>query len=399
MAGTYYGYAERNADSYTDWYEVGKYATDMIDETIKVRQEKKDALSKATRDALKLAADAPAGASVSGRASAIKMSDVISKNILIKNKMMERGDLDPRDYLIYTQNALDSIDLSFNAVKAYQEDYQVTMDGIKNKELSALTTDNIAAVEPYGDYNKVGYVMSPEGNLMMGIEVEEEIDGKKVKSLKNVKSVSALNGLIVNKVAHNKLDEQVSAHVKGLGENIISIIKKAGFDRQGEVITIEDVTKKKYLTPGEKQAYFEFGLAEAEKAKSIMGDPTNIASILIDTKIATDKGVAYTTTENATEAANDPSKILRVYNEKTNGYNYTISKEQEKEALKFTLNRMREKYKYEEKVNVGSELSRDYGPSSMYGGGNKDKKPPVKVGVCFIFQNVLWWLQHHLQSR
>ena len=124
MAGTYYGYAERNADSYTDWADIGKYTTDMLDETIRVREEKKDALQKATRDALKQIADTPIGAHASARQAALEMSDTVSKNLLIMKKKMESGELDPKDYLIYNQNALDGIDLAFNANKSYQDNYQ-----------------------------------------------------------------------------------------------------------------------------------------------------------------------------------------------------------------------------------------------------------------------------------
>lgn len=372
MADTYYGYVERNADSYTNWYEVGKYATDMLDETARVRQEKKDALDKATRDALKFAANAPVGADTSVRKKALVMSDMVSKNLLIQEKLMKSGKLDPKDYLVYNQNALDTIDLSFNAMKAYQEEYQTTMDGINNKELSMLTAENVGFAETYGNLDTLGFTMSPDGKIMMGKEMEEEVDGKKVKVLKDITSVNALNGLILSKIKHNKIEEQVNAYVKSLGVEKITKIKNATFNRQGEVMTIEDITSRKGVDP----EAFLFREAELEQARSMIGEPSNIASILIDTKKVASNGKAYETTNDENEANRDPSKILRVFIP-NKGYEFVVSKEQEQDAIDFTLNRMRERYKYEEKVDVGTQLTKQYAPGYMFK-GDDDKKPAVK---------------------
>lgn len=350
MAGTFYGYAERNADSYVDWREVGQYATDMIDETVKVRQEKKDALDAATRDALKFAANAPVGADTSVRKKALQMADMVSKNFLIQEKLMKSGKSDPKDYLIYMQNGLDTIDLSFNAMKAYQDEYQSTMDGINNKELSVLTAENIGFAETYGNLDTLGFTMSPDGKIMMGKEVEKEIDGKKVKSLENITSVNALNGLILSKIKHNKIEDQVNAYVQALGVDKRAKIRNATFDKQGQVITIEDIRQRKNEDPDA----FQFREAELEQARSMIGDPSNIASILIDTKKVASNGKAYEVTNDENEAKRDPSKILRVFTP-NKGYNFVVSKEQEQDAIDFTLNRMRERYKYEEKVDVGSQ--------------------------------------------
>jgi hypothetical protein len=377
-----YGYVERNADSYVDWREIGQYATDMLDETARVRQEKKDALDKATRDALKQIADTPVGAHASARQSALKMADVVSKNLLIQEKLMKSGRLDPRDYLIYNQNALDGIDLAFNANKAYQENYQKIIDGVNSEEMSGLTLENAAIVEAYGDWSTNGYMMSPEGNLMVGIETEQEIDGKKVKKLDKITSPTALNGLLLNTIPHNKLEDKINKWVPTLGKNQIAAIQKAGYGKQGMVITKEDITKRTDLSADEKTILFQFVEAEKLKVASLLGTPTNIASILFDTKRTTDSGIDYSPTDDAAEAAKDPSKILRVYDQKSGTYEFQVSDKQKAEAEKFAFNRMREKYDIIEKVDVGSQLS--YPPSRIYGGdkgdgGGKDKKNKPEI--------------------
>jgi hypothetical protein len=379
MAGTYYGYAERNADSYTDWAEIGKYTTEMLDETVRVRQEKKDALDKATRDALKQIADTPVGADASARQSAIEMADIVSKNLLIQEKLMKSGRLDPKDYLIYNQNALDSIDLAFNANKAYQENYQKIMDGVAKEEMSGLTILNAAKAEQYGDWNKNGYMMSPNGTLMVGVKTEEEINGKKVSKLDKVTSVNAINGLLLNTIPHNRLEQKITNWVKTLGKNQIAAIEKAEYGKQGMVITREDIRNRKDLSADEKTFLFQFIEAEKIQIQSFLKDDMNMASILYDTKVTADNGLPYSPTDDPEEAKKDPSKILQVYNEKTRGYDFVISDAQKKELEKFTFNRMREQYNIIEKVDVGSQLS--YPPSRIYGGGGVDKDAPPPVAA------------------
>ena len=58
---SYYKYAERDADSQINWAEVGKGLSDMLAETNRIRQEKKDALDKAQREALNYVAETPNG--------------------------------------------------------------------------------------------------------------------------------------------------------------------------------------------------------------------------------------------------------------------------------------------------------------------------------------------------
>ena len=59
--GTYYKYAERSADSTINWAEVGKNMTDMLQEETRIREEKKSAIDKSTRELGETLANAPMG--------------------------------------------------------------------------------------------------------------------------------------------------------------------------------------------------------------------------------------------------------------------------------------------------------------------------------------------------
>ena len=157
-------------------------------------------------------------------------------------------------------------------------------------------------------------------------------------------------------MANNKLEDKINKWVPTLGKNQIATIQKAGYGKQGMVMTREDITNRTDLSADEKTILFQFVEAEKLKVASLLGTPTNIASILFDTKRTSDSGVDYSPTDDAAEAAKDPSKILRVYDQKSGTYEFQVSDKQRAEAEKFAFNRMREKYDIIEKVDVGGQL-------------------------------------------
>lgn len=49
MARTYYKYAEKQADSQVNWFQVGKDLTDMLKKETEIRDQKKAAIDEASR--------------------------------------------------------------------------------------------------------------------------------------------------------------------------------------------------------------------------------------------------------------------------------------------------------------------------------------------------------------
>ena len=121
MAGTYYKYAERSADAQVNWADVGKQLSDMLTETNRVRQEKKDALETAQNEALKYLTETPNGEHKGARESVLDYADKASNMMRIKYKMMLQGQTPPKDFVVYRQNVTDNTNILFNANKAFQE--------------------------------------------------------------------------------------------------------------------------------------------------------------------------------------------------------------------------------------------------------------------------------------
>ena len=60
---TYFKYAERKATNEVNWAEISSNMVDTLNEAVKIREEKKAAIDKATNELGNTLADAPQGAS------------------------------------------------------------------------------------------------------------------------------------------------------------------------------------------------------------------------------------------------------------------------------------------------------------------------------------------------
>ena len=382
-----YKYAERTAPTEVDWYQVGKDMSDMLTETNRVREEKKDALAKAQRESLQALANTPNGQNESIRAAAIKYSNMATNNLKIQYDLMTRGQLDPKDWMIYRQNTLDGTDLIFNANKAYQENFKSIIEDNQNKIDSGLTLDNAKEVESIaGNWNSTDFNLSPNGTVIVSKLVEKEIDGKKVMvpSMEPGQSLSAssMNQLLLNRIPFPKTEDQIKSWVNNLGEEKKVIIDNAEYFKQGSVITISDIRSREDLDEDGKTKLFQFVQAENDIIDTFLGDKQNTASVLYDLKKFTGDNKPFQIVTDAKAAEKDPSLILKVYNKDTGMYDYKISDVQKKEAESWVRNQMRAQYNYEEKADVGGQLQKQYGPSSMYGGGggkDKDKEPKGQI--------------------
>ena len=61
MAKTFYGYAEREVDSFVDWSKIGQDITTMLKTEVDLREQKKAAIDEATRKFEEQLQNAPIG--------------------------------------------------------------------------------------------------------------------------------------------------------------------------------------------------------------------------------------------------------------------------------------------------------------------------------------------------
>lgn len=348
MAGTFYKYAERDADSQINWAEVGKGLSDMLAETNRVREEKKAALDTAQRETMKYLSETPNGEDATARKTALEYADQASNRMRIAKQLMEQGQMSPKEYTIFRQNLTDNTNLLFNANKAYQEEYARKMQRRRDGISSALEVDRMKDAEMFGNWADTGFFIGTDGTVMAGKMIEKEVDGKKVRTLDqtpgNLRNIDAINQLILGDIDKYKYEEKVDSFVDALGKDEVTKIALGTYSRQGIGTTIEDITKREYILPGDKPALIKFIQAENDKIKEITGTDIQKASILVDSKIIAPNGQPYELTNDPKEAAKGENFILKEYDPNTRGVVYKISDAQSKDAEEFIRANMRVKY-------------------------------------------------------
>lgn len=380
MAGTYYKYVERDADSQINWAEVGREASGMLSEVNRVREEKKDALAKAQRESLNYIMNSPQGVDQSINSKINNFAHNLMEQKKIDYDLLTRGRMSVRDYTLKQQNQLDGTKNLFEVAKVLQANRQATLDGIaEGKYQAAANIYNGGFVEKMTDLSKVSInVNSPSGEINVGMYEDKEIDGKIVQVLgTNVTTPNMLLGMVAQKIPTFYTDETTTSWVKNMGDKKTALYNAAttagagtifeylGPSYLGSFVDAADIVvdppgqpKGKYtknsngdyvpfqgrIDPVAKQIAADFNKSIDDLVASKIGGPSNSYNLMGVITADLGKYGADDFTYDIEEAKKDKNKILVKINQSThqmdldeNGPNYERMK---KEANDFVRNQI-----------------------------------------------------------
>jgi hypothetical protein len=305
MAKTYYGYVARDDKAYVDWASIGKTISDDLIEVAKSRQEQRDELDRKTEESItninKLTADQPQLVSEFYMDGANDMRQYL----LMLQKQMKSGGLQPNEYLKKKQVLMDGVDQLSLASKDFAADYEDAMKRLQNGDAAAQEVFQNEKYDAFRSTQGKGIYVNPvNGRLYIGTRDEQGVVDSNPAKLLDVNNLYSRRKDQINKY---DVVGEASKKVSPLGDYIRSV-------RRGGVFTLKDIMQRK-----------EYLKAENDIIQSMMSSPRNLGSIL------TDYVGGYTLTENEAEAKADPTKILL----KTDGMNMLqpqITDEQRKAA-------------------------------------------------------------------
>ena len=305
MAKTYYGYVARDDKAYVDWASIGKTISDDLIEVTKSRQEQRDELDRKTEESItninKLTADQPQLVSEFYMDGANDMRQYL----LMLQKQMKSGGLQPNEYLKKKQVLMDGVDQLSLASKDFAADYEDAMKRLQNGDAAAQEVFQNEKYDAFRSTQGKGIYVNPvNGRLYIGTRDEQGVVDSNPAKLLDVNNLYSRRKDQINKY---DVVGEASKKVSPLGDYIRSV-------RRGGVFTLKDIMQRK-----------EYLKAENDIIQSMMSSPRNLGSIL------TDYVGGYTLTENEAEAKADPTKILL----KTDGMNMLqpqITDEQRKAA-------------------------------------------------------------------
>ena len=97
---SYYGYAEREADSQIDWSAVGKQFVDVLQDEAKIRAEKKQAIDDASREMARVLQEAPTGDNLTMNQFTLDYAADAQALLLQQDRLLKAGILKPKDYSV-----------------------------------------------------------------------------------------------------------------------------------------------------------------------------------------------------------------------------------------------------------------------------------------------------------
>ena len=308
MAGTYYNYAERNASDEINWAQIGKNVTDMLSDENKIRENKKAAIDKATREFGETLANAPQGEHQGINQWSLTYADNAQQARLMQDRLLKSGQLKPKDYFVMRQNINDGTTQAFGLIKEYQNEYKDKMDRYQKGDSQALEQWLMAEAEGFANFNNSELYINPTDFTVNVAKKEKQIvDGKEVyvmsKDPNDFTTVNAMRNRIKGKF--NKLDvaKTLQGGVDVLGKDVDSIIKLGTLTKGGSITEIIDITKRKDFGVEAKEAVSLFERAEATYLDSIMSLPNNTSSVLTDyVNVDPETKKAYTYTWDAKKA-------------------------------------------------------------------------------------------------
>jgi hypothetical protein len=344
---TYFKYAERNADSFVNWAEIGNNISDTLREEDRIREEKKAAIDKATRDYGEQLANAPQGENLDVNRWTLNFADEAQQARLLQDRLLKSGMLKLKDYNIQRQNLLDGSKNLFNLSKEYQEEYKIKMERMKSADpktrSQALESYLMSTVEGFANLSESKALINPT-DYTVGVGMLKKNPQTGVMEVTGeTATVNSLRNRIKGKFDYFDVDDANKSISGRLAEYIKAEIQRGSSTKAGFVITTEDAMKR----PGYQKAL-------DEAIQSYMVTPYNVSSVLTNSiGIEQSTGKAFSFTPSEEEAKKNKNLILiKTVN---NMPVPQFTKEQEEAVKSFMKGQIEQQIKHNEKINPYAE--------------------------------------------
>lgn len=362
---SYFGYVEREADSYVNWADVGRTITNTVDEIDRVRTEKKAAIDAAYKEGLEFINDQPKGENEEVTGLTMDLAYNSAENLKIQYNLLKSGKLQVKDFAAYVQNQNDNVKGFYETVGTIQQSFKERQDRMKAEDSQDIELYAGEELEKYGKLSNLQAFYNVNGSLTFGLKGEPDKDGvrKVLPGSQNIMSVNQLKGAVDAKYDRYKYDPDLTTWVDGLGDQLNSYREIGTRMKAGSITEIVDITKDEITSRAK-----ELGLSEdevkrltatgnsfkaAEKAfiDARLENKYNLSSILTN-------NLGKKITENAEEAKKDPNKIL--FTKDGNGvYNPVPSPEQKTEAENFLRGQLRAKLDNKIGIKTYTDVAQD----------------------------------------
>ena len=318
------GYVQREPTEQINWAEVGANFSGMLKEEVRVREEKKAEIDRATREQQRVLDDAVTGDSKNMNEWALAYAADAQKQLLMTNALLKNGQLKPRDYSVLRQNTADGTDQAFTLAQEYQDEYKIKMarhnaapgetkdaDGNVIIGSQALEIFLMGTAEGFGNFEKSKLVINPQtGKVMVGFynsKGELESDPNKLVG------INTLRNRIKGEVNAYDVDAAIVKVKEGqLGVMTQVMNKMGGLHEKGFIQTTTGVqiankttrdamVKAGTMTQEESDYLAQYSKTEDSWVESQLSNQYNITSLLTQNLNFAPNGESYDFTYDKNE--------------------------------------------------------------------------------------------------
>jgi hypothetical protein len=386
MEGTYFKYAERNAQDQINWAEVGKNMSDMLLEEARIREEKKAAIDQASREFGEVLANAPTGDYDAGNTFALDYANSAQEIRLMQDTLLKSGQLKVKDYLIARQNVNSGTNQIFDLAQEYQNEYSLKMKRFEDGLSSGREVWEMEQAEGLANLRASGgYINPTNGVVSIGKKIKNEETGvmELSQNPNDFVTVNELRGRLKQQYNRFNVGEKTAAAVERLGEQEQAITIMAGEGGLNQIISDIDSKRGDYTLEDEEvvRTYKEW---EKDTISSLMVNPNDMASVLSDYKVTTANKENYTFTYDKSEWENDTSGKLIFIDRSKNAAGEVVLKNGQKETVEEAL-RVGIRAAIDEKRKIQGS-NRPFKPSDVREGeGVKDSQADVMSNIAALY--------------
>lgn len=350
---TYFKYAEREADSYINWAEIGKGMSDMLTEQNRIREEKKAAIDEASRQYGEVLADLPQGEHKGINQFMLDYGSDAQQQMLMQDKLLKSGQLRLKDYVVMRQNLVDGTNNSIELVKEYNKEYSDVMERLRNNKNQYLENYLMEQIEGFSNFTNSKLYINPTDGTVSVAKMKTGANGVKEMSTdpNDFSTVNSLRNRIKTRFDRFDVDGNVKAMVDSFGEELQVLTDLRDKYKRGTISETIDIRARQDFGLEDKSIIDEFDAAENKMLESMLQNDYQVSSILTD-YVGTDKNTGerfnYTWDE---KAAQINSNLILLKNNPSSGLpTPQFTDDQKKQALEYLRVKARSMYDYKEKV-------------------------------------------------
>ena len=350
----YYGYAERDANSYVDWGKLGQNLTETIQTAYKLREERKAELDKLMQENYAEVANSPTGLNQDINGATAKYVDDTKRFLLQANKMLKAGILQPKDYMLINQNLSEDTKALYSNVKNWQAAWAKIQDDVITNKGSSAMLDIASQVSSFGKFKDLDLMINPVTGRLNASKMNKGPNGELIKG--ESLSMQQLNVLMNQDIPRYDLTASLASQEKLIADFKKSTLTKGGIQRQGSIVDIEDKTIK----------------SSYEKIRDTfvsqqMANPFNVLSILKDhMNVVPGKDIPYKVSTDPADRGK-PGVIMYVDPDGDGSYTPDFTSEQKNAVKQFITDQLVGMIDRKEEAKIVGQVSRDEQSEAGYG--------------------------------